>query len=502
MDSAPSGPERDRVGSSEEAESVVKGRSTPDGRPRIAWFVAPVLAALAAPTSGQEVRLTEAAERGTFNVGAARASVNPSTDPDAGAILRFDYTIPPGAAAGVWAKRFPEGLKEGGVDVVRPSARAADPGRLRQVAVTLEIKGSAGVQRIPLELHHDWAPAQQDVDWKAIGTLSEVVVSVSRVGEGEPASGTIDLDVRFERLPLSQRLATYRAARLGGVLLVGLVAALLAGLAPRATAGPRPRGGLLRDAVQGAGAVAIAGLAIGIYALSSRGPMEVGWLPLGFAVAGVALGEWWKFGLTGRHLTPVEALRDGLATGLLAASSSPLAILQAPREWSDLLALSGIVAAVAAALYHAANAVKAGLLGAAPGRDRRRPDRRHALRGRGARAAGVRRADADARERPDAPGRCPATPRRPGSSGGWRSSSPSTRWWPTPSAWRRSGPRSGRRRRTWRCWPWRSPRSPGPGSRPWARAGRSPPGGRRPACWPSWRPRSCRRRGSGPRGIS
>ena len=202
--------------------------------------------------------------------GAGRAST-PSTDPAAGAILRFDYTIPPGAAAGVWAKRFPEGLKEGGVDLVRPSARAADPGRLRQVAVTLEIKGSAGVQRIPLELHHDWAPAQQDVDWKAIGTLSEVVVSVSRVGEGEPASGTIDLDVRFERLPLSQRLATYRAAKLGGVLLVGLVAALLAALAPRATAGPRPRGGLLRDAVQGAGAVAIAGLAIGIYALELEG---------------------------------------------------------------------------------------------------------------------------------------------------------------------------------------------------------------------------------------
>jgi len=337
---------------------VVKGRATQDRRPRIAWFVAPLLAALATPTSGQEVRLTEAAERGTFNVGAARAGVDLSTDPAVGAILRFDYTIPPGAAAGVWAKRFPEGLKEGGVDVVRPSARSADPGRLREVAVSLEIKGTAGVQRIPLELHHDWAPAEQDLDWKAIGTLSEVVVSVSRVGEGQPASGTIDLDVRFERLPLSRRLASYRAARLGGVLLVGLVAALLASLAPRSTAGPRPPDGLLRDAFQGAGAVAIVGLAMGIYALSSMGPMEGGWLPLGFAVAGVAVGEWTKYGLTGRHLTPVEALRDGLATGLLAASSSPLAILQAPREWSDLLALSGVVAAVAVALYHAANAVK------------------------------------------------------------------------------------------------------------------------------------------------
>ena len=481
---------------------MVKGRSTQDGRPRIAWFVAPVLAALAAPTSGQEVRLTEAAERGTFNVGAARAGVTPSTDPAAGAILRFDYTIPPGAAAGVWAKRFPEGLKEGGVDLVRPSARAADPGRLRQVAVTLEIKGSAGVQRIPLELHHDWAPAEQDVDWKAIGTLSEVVVSVSRVGEGEPASGTIDLDVRFERLPLSQRLATYRAAKLGGVLLVGLVAALLAALAPRATAGPRPRGGLLRDALQGAGAVAIAGLAIGIYALELEGADGGRLAPPRLRGRGRGAGRVVEI----RAHRPAPDARRGAprrprdrpARGLLQPAGDPPGaegMVRPARAERDRRGRRG-------GPLPRRQRREGGLLGAAPGRDRRRPDRRHALRGRGARAAGIRRVDADARELPERrgavrPPRGGRVPRAGGGPlrlqrGGGQRPRPGDEADPAPVGEGAPGAagRGGRRDRR------ALDRGPGLG-----RGGRLL-GGRCPACWPSWRPRSCRRRGSGPRGIS
>ena len=230
--------------------------------------------------------------------------------------------------------------------------------------------------------------------------------------------------------------------------------------------------------------------------------MEVGWLPLGFAVAGVALGEWWKFGLTGRHLTPVEAIRDGLATGLLAASSSPLAILQAPREWSDLLALSGIVAAVAAALYHAANAVKLASSG------------RHLGGIAGALIVGTPYAvgglvlleSAELMQtlgsllsagalsgHPDA-GRVPRAgggPLRLQRGGGQRPR-PGDEADPAPVGEGAPGAagRGGRRDRR------ALDRGPGLG-----RAGRLL-AERCPACWPSWRPRSCRRRGSGPRGIS
>src|SRR5215472_14028661 len=57
------------------------------------------------------IRFCEAAEQGTFNVGPARAAVRRVTDPTAGGdVLSLDYTIPPGSAAGIYAKSFPGGL--------------------------------------------------------------------------------------------------------------------------------------------------------------------------------------------------------------------------------------------------------------------------------------------------------------------------------------------------------------------------------------------------------
>jgi cyclic beta-1,2-glucan synthetase len=113
--------------------------------------------------------------------------------------------------------------------------------------------------------------------------------------------------------------------------------------------------GLKRDFVGGAAAVLLAGLAIGVYAGGNGGGSSWGSVLL-IATLGTALAEWLKLGLTGRHLTPGEALGDAAASGILAASASPLAILQAPAAWSDLLRLSTLVATAALVLYHAANA--------------------------------------------------------------------------------------------------------------------------------------------------
>ncbi|MGD0044559.1 MAG: hypothetical protein ABSE84_29840, partial [Isosphaeraceae bacterium] len=79
---------------------------------------------------------------------------------------------------------------------------------------------------------------------------------------------------------------------------------------------------------------------------------------LGLAVAGAAVAEWWKNGLTGKHLTSLEAFQDVLASGLLATSASSLAILQVPTSWSELFLLSQTVAAVTLLVYHAANAYR------------------------------------------------------------------------------------------------------------------------------------------------
>jgi cyclic beta-1,2-glucan synthetase len=309
------------------------------------------------------IRLGQAAERGTFNVGDAKASISVSADPVAGEVLKLDYTIPTGTAAGVWAKKFPDGLNAANIDVIRPAVRSVDPKHLRQVAVTLEVKGTSGTQRIPVELHPDWTTAECLVAWTAIGTVTEVVVSVARVGEGPPVVGSIALDVRFEQLPLLRRLGMIQVARIVGVLVVGLIAAMLMHFAlpilpRRLTPDVAPSPGLRRDFVLGAGTAAIGGLTLVIYALGGMGPIEVGWLPLAVAVAGLVVSWFLQFGLTGKPLSAAETFQDVLATGLLAAAVSPLAILQSPTGWPQLLMLSAPVAAVAAILYHAANAIR------------------------------------------------------------------------------------------------------------------------------------------------
>src|SRR5262249_5145929 len=147
-----------------------------------------------------------------------------------------------------------------------------------QIALAVEIKGSAGVQRIPLEIHPDWAPVEEIVNWPAIGALSEVVVSVSPTAQSGSATGSVAIDIRFKRLSIVRKLGMSPWARFGGVFLASLAGWLLASLlrsaafrwpgrdptgesealpgefVPAATMWPR---WLLRDLVKGAGTVFI-----------------------------------------------------------------------------------------------------------------------------------------------------------------------------------------------------------------------------------------------------
>ena len=129
-------------------------------------------------------------------------------DPDGGGdILKLDYTIPPGTAAGVYAKAFPASL--GRRSHRRGAAgRQGDrrPSQSRQIAAAVEIKGTAGVQRIPVTIQSDWAPVEETIDWQAIGAVKEVVFLVSNTVIAGPLTGTILIDARFERLPELRKL--------------------------------------------------------------------------------------------------------------------------------------------------------------------------------------------------------------------------------------------------------------------------------------------------------
>ena len=173
---------------------------------------------------------------------------------------------------------------------------------------------------------------------------------------------------------------------------------------------------------------------------AARGRLEAGWTALGLAIAGAG----------GRGVVEVRAHRqasdgrrglpgragDRPARGL----REPVAILQAPASWSELLLLSQPVAAVGRDRL--------------PRGQRRTGSRRRA--GTWARSAAVLIVGtpyvvgglvllesggllASPGRRRSRPGRWPAGPRRPSSWAACSSSSASTRRWPTGWAWRRSG---------------------------------------------------------------
>ena len=99
-------------------------------------------------------------------------------------------------------------------------------------------------------------------------------------------------------------------------------AATSCGPAPETVPEPLPSGlrGLKQDCVFGAAAASIAGLAVWVFILGQKTRLGVGWAPLQVAIAGLAVAEWLKFGLTGKHLSLGEALQDLLVSGGLAAT--------------------------------------------------------------------------------------------------------------------------------------------------------------------------------------
>ena len=299
------------------------------------------------------IRLSEAAEQGTFNVGAAHVAVAHVPDlAGDGEILKLDYAIAPGAAAGLYAKNLPGRLDPLRTDVVRVGLKANSPDEARQVSTALELKGTAGVQRVPLEMHPGWVFTEVTLNWPEIGVLQEVVVSMTRTEGGGPAQGVLLIDVRFEELPFLRRLALSWWVRAGGVLLTSLAVWLVVGLLrwpqPPARKSRGRRGSGCRPAVA-AGGNPLATIVparscswCGVRAhrpAGSRGESSGfewtfgGWLDsLAVACAGAAWRSCGSMDLPAGISSTPEVFQDMLVSGLLATSSSSLAILQRRRH--------------------------------------------------------------------------------------------------------------------------------------------------------------------------
>ncbi len=336
------------------------------------WIGTAIVSGPRATGADQGLGLSDAQETGAFNVGASRATLDPApiqpSSPNR-PVPSLSFHLLPGTAAGIWTKKYPAQFSPEHVDLIRYRVRTLGRDReTPQVDAQLEIKGTTGTQTIPLALvlGPDVDPdtlLETPLNWAGIGTVNEIVVSVKPgAGTTQEIEGTLQFDVRFEAIPWTQQLARSPLARLGGsVAIMGLMSVFWAGfrtlrpLVPGLASAVQPTR-IGADLAAGITLVATLGLGVVVFDIGARPAAETkSWYLLVGALGGI-LGIVWSYLLTGRGPSTAEVARDTLCSGLLAASSSPLAILQPPAGWGDLLLLSQTSASVAIVLYHLSNA--------------------------------------------------------------------------------------------------------------------------------------------------
>src|SRR3989338_6410519 len=116
--------------------------------------------------------------------------------------------------------------------------------------------------------------------------------------------------------------------------------------------------GMSRNLLYGVVAAGLLGLALSVYVMGTVSPLEVnfGLGVLAVGVVGALVAGLLKLGLTGTRLTPGEAFQHTLLTGLLAIASSRQELLQVPAGWAQVLMFNNVAAALTLLIYHLTNA--------------------------------------------------------------------------------------------------------------------------------------------------
>jgi len=367
---------------------------------RTAPFIASIVLVLAlvlTSTAGAAEKpsfytLLDARERGTFNIGLALGAVFLEFDHDLERdVLKFDYTSTPRTMVGIWTKGYPLTMKEDTADAVKIGVKVPNPEQLDQVSITMEIKGEKSWQKIPLQLVPGWNFLLEPINWNRIGQINEVVFVVSTIteaqasapmggeiingsdssspiGGAESVKGTLYFDVDFYRMTFVEKYLTF--IKIGLLLLAGLFFSLLSFILRKLFGRGRiPKelkvigdvsfpSRLRRDLIYGISAAFIIACAIAIYSMGTISPLGAGFsfnfLLIG--LIGVAVAELLKYTITGKHLTPGQALQNILVAGLLAASVSRMAVLQVPSAWTQVLMLNKVIATIAFLAYFFLNA--------------------------------------------------------------------------------------------------------------------------------------------------
>ena len=269
--------------------------------------------------------------------------------------VRLQYALPPGGVAGAWASTPADASPATGAHVFRyvltPEAGAGVP-----LPAKWEIKGTLGVQTIPVILGGGPVSGEAILDWGRIGEWKETVLALQHPGK-DPVSGGVFLRASFVRWPPWRAALAGTAGRLAGVLGIILLAAGAAALTGgRPGRGPHPAGGIARCASCG---LSLATGIVALLALWSPGssvPGQSVFTPPAITAAGILLAGLLTRTFAGRGLTVPEVLRHGLASGVLALAGSDAPVWTAAGTATDLLRVSRAGAGLFWALYHLENA--------------------------------------------------------------------------------------------------------------------------------------------------
>lgn len=334
-----------------------------------------------APTPVPEVSsrtffsLLDAGDKGVVTDGQAKGSITFSFDEEVRKdVYDLGYLLPEGGSITVWTKEFPSDLNEAQVNTIQIGLRALSAAQLNRTSIKAELKGTKGSQIIPIRLKPGWNAIQKSVQWAKIGKLTEVHFVIRPKGKGSSASEILYLGFEFSKSSFVKEHQLL--IKFGFVFLFGLLSFLIAGLFSKPLnkgeaaeplgddAGETPSGEvtlfsrLRQDFFYGLIVVMIIGSALWIYSLGTFEIFNMGMIIniLAVALLGGGIAELLKFKFTGKHLTPDQILQNVLLSGILAASSSKLQILQAPSAFGQLAMLCKMTAAVTFVLYHIFNA--------------------------------------------------------------------------------------------------------------------------------------------------
>ncbi len=335
----------------------------PRTKQAIIFFIVFIIGIYAVFAQAAPLSFINAKQQGSFNIGAAQASISRefAQAPIQHELINIDYSIPDQAAAGVWAKDYPIELAAGSIDTVEIRIHGSDEAQ-SNVGLTMELKGSAGTQRFPVDSGPGWHTTRELIDWSKIGTLSETVLLIQgindkKIGDKNPITGRIKLDMTFTQLSLGQKWYVTLWGKLSGVMILSSLLGLMVAVTRRKQRFYSHRfyiQGFGRDILLGCAIMLILTSVLGVYVAGQLNPFDSGWICFYVAVAGVLSSLLLTLALANRSIFIGETFRNGLFPGLLAAAASNEAVWQAPDSVSSFFHLSGFGTALFVLIYHIA----------------------------------------------------------------------------------------------------------------------------------------------------